>query len=248
MPSVCHWWTSPAQCARLIGQYGVGGRNLMRHIGRVASVVFGAVMLLGAALSPATAKDWFDFDREEALQRVRAAVERLEALAPIPPLRCRPRAMTLRYCLTEIVAGLEFEIVKTVDVDPFRAVPADYERFRDDENAGKVYEIEVRIRATSDRASSAATLFANLCPAIILAVRPSIGPRGAMRRFETQLRRSLNRSASGDGEIRLIGNPDTLFIDSWRDGSAYCKVTAEDDYRLQEQEEAAERAAARRRR
>lgn len=178
----------------------------------------------------ALAKDWFDFDRAGALQRLRAAVEKLDALAPIPPLRCRPRALAIRYCEAEIIRGVVLQVTTTPDVDKPSA--ADFQRFMDNEQEGKVYEIEVRIAMVRDRASEAAEIFDTLCKAAILAVRPSLGVRGAAQRYATYMRRSLNRAAAGDGEVKLVGNPETLIIDSWRDGSAYCKVSAEDDHRL----------------
>lgn len=188
---------------------------------------FAAVHIAGSA----HAKDWFDFDREEALKRVRAAVDRLEAIAPIPPLRCRPRPTVIRSCFSEVVAGLEIDFSTVLGMDQSRATAADHGRFMESENIGKTYEIEVRLAGERDRNPNAPAMFDALCAALILAVRPSLGVAGATRRYQTQMRRSINKAATGDGEVKLIGNPETLIIDSWRDGAATCKVSAEDDYR-----------------
>jgi len=180
----------------------------------------------------AHAKDWFDFDREEALNRVRAAVDKLEAIAPIPPPRCRAQPTAIRHCLSEVVAGLEIDFSTVVGIDPRRATAADHSRFLENENAGKAYEIEVRLSGERSRNASAPAMFDALCTAVILAVRPSLGVAGATRRYQTQMRRSINQAATGNGEVKLVGNPETLIIDSWRDGAATCTVSAEDDYRL----------------
>lgn len=220
----------------------------MKPLGRVARVVFGAVMLLGTALSPAIGKDWFDFDREEALRRIRAAVERLEVLAPIPPLTCQPNVQIVRYCESDIADGLQLLVSETAPhngegdqgVAAMRAFEAG--------GPAAVHEIQAALTVPRIPNPAATRMFADLCTAAILALRPSLGPAGARRKLTSALRRAMNKAAAGDGEIVVIGDPETLVVNAWPDGSASCNVTANSEYRERAAEEAAERAATRRRR
>lgn len=184
-----------------------------------------------AAFSPAFSRDWFDFNREEALSRMRAAVDAMEEIAPIPPLKCRPNPGGLRYCNAQVSRRLKLEVVTSL------GIPTDhpewkekFTEFQKDEDAGRVYQITVSLADTDIRQS--ADMFDVLCVAAILSASPKTSIRAARRQYEASLRRSANMAATGDGLITVPGNPATFLIEITTSQSAYCTVSAEDDYRL----------------
>lgn len=187
---------------------------------RSREMVVMLAFVLCALPEAATARDWFGFDRAEALTRVRKAIERTEKIAPIPDLQCKPNPSILRYCRADIGGGLSFGITETTD--------RDYKKFREG-GSGLVHEIWSRIDLTTAR-DVELTMFDTLCTATVLALRPRLSPAAAFDRYNAALRRSVNKSKSADSTEIVVGNPDTLIVES-SSVTITCTLSAEDDYR-----------------
>lgn len=177
-----------------------------------------------AIASSAQANDWFSFDRTEAMARIRNAIERMEKVAPIPDLTCKPRPNILRYCSAPLTKRVSFEIVETFD----RAGGAS--AFHEG-GPGKVYEITARLDVDGATAAEL-DMFDTLCTASVLVLRPKLSTDAAFRRYSSAMRRSMNKSKTDDSTVTIVGNPDTLI--TYASGSDLsCTVSAEDDYREQ---------------
>lgn len=161
---------------------------------------------------PVQAKDYFDFNREQAVSRLEKVIDKLGVVAPMPELECKPNPATLRYCYAQIRDRVKLGVVETI-------------------LEGKVYELTVEF-VLNKSTLSGDELFDNLCTAMILVLRPSLGPDGARRRYSTALRRAVNKSAKkGFGTETVVGNPDTLVVDAFSGHSFVCTISAEDDHR-----------------
>lgn len=180
-----------------------------------------AALLFAVPTSASFANDWFPFDRHEALRRIRAAIEKMERIAPIPELECRPNPSIIRYCAANLTSHLTLEIDET-----FRD-KRDYEAFRNG-SLGLVYEITAVLKLDGAR-SRDTEMFDTLCTASVMALRPSMSAEDAFRRYSTALRQSINKSKTDDSDTLVVGNPDTL-ITKASPFDLSCAVSAEDDY------------------
>lgn len=180
-----------------------------------------AALIVVASTSASLANDWFPFDRHEALSRVRVAIEKMERIAPIPELECKPNPAAIRRCSGKLTDALTFSISET-----FRDT-SDYDAFRKGDQ-GSVYEMTAILNTEGARPEDA-DMFDTLCIASVMTLRPKMSFAEASRRYSTALRRSVNRSRISDGETIVVGNPDTL-ITRASSFDLSCTISAEDDY------------------
>ena len=193
---------------------------------RLASTAVALIILSSPALA---LTGWMPFDRAEGERRIRASIERLGAIAPIPPLSCQAAQISTRRCSVEVERGLVLEIVTTpasqrLDQDMVRLFAAD-------DASGAVYEMRLRLDSARHSRPAASSYFDDLCPAMMLAAGIARSPNDARRRFEATFRRAVNRSAS-DGKPEVVkGSPASLLIEANTSGWATCTISASPIYR-----------------
>lgn len=191
------------------------GRRL-RRVGMHAVLVFA----LGAG--HAGAADWWNFDRNEALRRMRAAVDKMEAVVPIPSLQCGKPGTLLR-CKAEIRPGLMFFLTLTAagaGADAFAAFHAG--------RSEGTYELGAELTALAD--DTAWSQFQTLCVASYMAARPAATLIDAQRRVDSLLRSAANKSGDGRGEAQHSDKISTFFLSVWKGRAIICTASAEDDY------------------
>lgn len=182
--------------------------------------------LISTSANPA---DFFNFDRAQFMQRLRAEIDRMQVIAPIPDFACG-KPSTLRRCTAQVTPSVQITVSDTIGVDPHgpEAVtkPAFAAFFAG--AMGKMYDVSVRYNAATGGPLDG-EVADNLCVAVIRAIRPGLKPDAAQKRYRDTLRRAANKAPAAAGRIgehSIKGKPDTLIISVDPGSSISCTITA----------------------
>jgi hypothetical protein len=187
---------------------------------------FLGLILTSSLATSATARDWLNYDRNEALQRTALILEKMRVPFPFPTVanRCGDRS-NLMTCKEPLGIGLNLFVTEVAKGEPNQ----DFAGFMKGA-AGGLYEIRIQLETQS--ANQSRDVFPSLCVAILAANAPKITLSKARELVDTNLRRAIIRSGSQPSIHRFRHGNITMEIVVERGGYMACTFSAEDDYLL----------------